>query len=92
MAFQFSVRSTQVPTLECASKEETGTAEGGSASAGLEEIAVCAVAHPVGVGAQIEQGGLGAEIAQEFAFGLGVGGGTRFGWGSVSAPQIFWAL
>jgi len=51
-----------------------------------------AMAHPVGVGAQIQQGGLGAEIAQEFAFGLGVRGGTRFGCGVTSAPQIFWAL
>jgi hypothetical protein len=39
-----------------------------------------AVTHPVGVGAEIQQGGLSAETAQEFAFGLGVGGGTRFGW------------
>src|SRR5258708_34716382 len=47
-----------------------------------------AMEHPVGVGAEIEQGGFGAEIAQEFAFGLGVGGGTRFRCGITSASQI----
>jgi len=44
----------------------------------LEEIAMGSEAHPVGVGAEGKEGGLGAEVAQEFALGLGVGGGTQF--------------
>ncbi len=36
------------------------------------------VAHPVGVRAEGQESGLGAEGAQEFVFGLGVGGGARF--------------
>ena len=44
-------------------------------------------AHPVGVGAEGKEGGLGAEVAQEFALGLGVGGGARFAWRSASTNE-----
>ena len=36
------------------------------------------VAHPVGVGADGQEGGPGAEVAQEFALDLGVGGRAWF--------------
>ncbi len=50
----------------------------GYARCALKELAMGTVAHPVGVRAEGQEGGLGAEGAQEFVFGLGVGGGARF--------------
>ena len=45
------------------------------------------VAHPVDVRAEGQEGGLGAEVAEEFALGLGVGGGTRFAWRSTPSGK-----
>src|ERR1700724_3349562 len=39
-----------------------------------------ALAHPVGLRAETEQGGFGAELAEEVAFGLGFGGGASPCW------------
>ena len=52
----------------------TNRRRGGAES---QEIAMGTVAHPVGVRAEGQEGGLGAEVAEEFTLGLGVGGGTR---------------
>lgn len=48
-----------------------------------------AAVHPVGVGADGQEGGLGAEVAEGFALGLGVGGGTGLGWGGSSPREAY---
>ena len=50
-----------------------------------------ALAHPVGVSAEREVGGLGAEVAEKIALGFGIGCGARFDCGTILALRIFTA-
>ncbi len=53
----------------------------------LQEIAVGSLAHPVGVGADGQEGGPGAKVAEEFALDLGVGGRAWFAGRSASPNE-----
>jgi hypothetical protein len=50
---------------------------------------VGAAAHPVGVRAEGDVGGPGAELAEKIALGFGIGRGARCDCGSILAQRIF---
>src|SRR5579864_322386 len=53
----------------------------------LKEIAVGSLAHPVGVGADGQEGGPAAKVAEEFALDLSVGGRAWFARRSTSPNE-----